>query len=143
MSGCSSPWRDVLSIFIGDLTSKSALLLFTLLIAIKPRFKNRPFVGNHIKCSYMINRVLLISLWSLFWGWVIDIYYITIFVELTNERYIFYYFIRNYDDDCTLNLYVSYTPFIIICLANLDPVICWCFFPNFVQAVKEWHNVIF
>ena len=48
--GCPSPVRGILCILIGDLTPKSALLLFTLLSASKPYFKKRPIIGNNIEC---------------------------------------------------------------------------------------------
>ena len=51
VSNCPSPERGALCIFIGELTLKNALLLFTLLSASKPHFKKRPFIGNRIKCS--------------------------------------------------------------------------------------------
>ena len=51
MSNCTSPGRGALCILIGDLTSKSALLLFTLLSASKPHFKKRPVIVNPIKCK--------------------------------------------------------------------------------------------
>ena len=46
----SSPRRGILCIMIGDLTLKSALLLFTLVSENKPHLKNLPIIGNHIKC---------------------------------------------------------------------------------------------
>ena len=41
VSGCPSPGREVLCIFIDDLTMKRALLLFTLLSASTPHFEKR------------------------------------------------------------------------------------------------------
>ena len=46
---------------------------------------------------------------------VVDIDFI-IFVRLNNEIYIFCYFILNYDDNRTFDLFVSYLSFIIIVL---------------------------
>ena len=51
VSDCPIPGCGALFILIGKLTSKSALLLFTLLIASKTNFKKRPVIGNRIKCS--------------------------------------------------------------------------------------------
>ena len=48
---CPGPERGILCIFIGDLNSKSSLLLFTLLSARKPHFEKRPVIGNIIKYS--------------------------------------------------------------------------------------------
>ena len=44
-----SPGHSVLDILVGELTSKSALLLFNLLSARKPNFEKRPIIGNHIE----------------------------------------------------------------------------------------------
>ena len=44
------PEHGILCILIGKLTLKSALLLFTLLITIKPHFEKRPVIGNPTKC---------------------------------------------------------------------------------------------
>ena len=45
------PGRGILCIFIVRLTLKIALLLFTLLSAIKTHLENRPVIGNRINCS--------------------------------------------------------------------------------------------
>ena len=108
----------LLCILIGDITSKSALLLFTLLSARKPQFKKHLIIRNCIDFSKMIHRGLFVIFQSILWGWVNDINYITIFVKLTKERYIFCHCILNYDDNHTYDTYVSYMYFIIICLTN-------------------------
>ena len=89
----------------------------------------------------MIHRGLLVILQSILWAWVIAIAFITIFVKWTNERYIFYYFILNNNDNCNYDTYVSYMSFIIICLAIFEWVICCHFSSNMFEMVKEWHKV--
>ena len=48
---CPRHGYGVLYILIDDLTSKSSMLLFTLLSTSKPHFEKWPVMGNHIKCS--------------------------------------------------------------------------------------------
>ena len=48
VSNCPSPECGVLCILIGNLTVKSALLLFNILSASKLHFEKRPVIGNHI-----------------------------------------------------------------------------------------------
>ena len=74
---------------------------------------------------------------------MIHIEFITIIVKLTNDRYIFSYYILNNDDDCTFNLYVSFISFIIICLTVFESVICCNLYHNIFEALKEWHKVSF
>ena len=50
VSGAASPGYGVLCIFIGDLTIKNALLLFSIIGARKPYLEKRPVIGNHNKC---------------------------------------------------------------------------------------------
>ena len=108
MSDCTSPGSGVLCILISDPTSKSALLLFTLLSESKPHPKNFPVIGNLITCSWIIiNGGLLVILQSISWGWVINIDFLTIIVKLNNENFILCYCILNYDDNYTFDIYVS------------------------------------
>ena len=137
------PGCGILYIFIAGITSKSALLMFTLLSARKLHFRNSLFIDNNIKCSYMIHRWLSVILQSILWGWLIQIDLITIFLKLTNERYIFCYSILNNNDNCTFDLFVSYMSFIIIVLAIFDPVICCHFCHNTLKQSKEDYNSIF
>ena len=69
--------------------------------------------------------------------------FITISIKLNNEMYSFWYCIFNYDDNLTLYLYASYMYFIVIFITNFDLVVCFHFYHNFLEAVKELHKVPF
>ena len=134
------PGRVVIYILIGELTSKSALLLLTLLSVRKPHFKKRPVIVNPIKCKQKIHGVLLVILHSKRKGWVIDIDFIIICGILNNKRYIFCYFIMNYDENLIFNLlflYVIYHHF----SQKLRIIALLSFLLQFSKSVKELHKV--
>ena len=112
------------------------MLLFTLLIAIKPHLWKRPVVGNCIKCPQNVHGGLLVIPKSVLIECVFEINFI-IFVRLNNKIYIFCYFILNCDDNRTFGLYVSYLSFIIIFLSNFESVICCRFCHNFLKQSKN------
>ena len=78
---------------------------------------------------------------STLWEWVPYIVFITIIVNLNNERYILCYYILNYDENHTYNIHVSYIYFIINCFTNLESVICFHLYHNCFEAVKEQNKV--
>ena len=78
-------YHGVGCILVCYLTSKSALLLFTLLSASKPHIRKRPVIGNLIKCSQTIQKEVLVILKSILRGRVIDIDSTKIFVILNNK----------------------------------------------------------
>ena len=110
---------------------------------VKSNFKNHSIIGNHTKLLWEIHRGRLVIILSELIGWVIDIYFITIFVRLNNGRYIFCYCTLNYDDNRIFDLYVSYMSFIIIILTTFKSVICCHFCHNIFEAVRELCKVIF
>ena len=64
VSGRPRPGSGVLYILIGDLTSKIALVLLTLLISSKPHFEKCPGIVKPIKRKQRIQEGLLVILQS-------------------------------------------------------------------------------
>ena len=108
-----------------NITSKGALLLFTLLTFCKQ------YTEFFDHSTVILERVSGQNLIIIF------------FVRLNNNRYIFCYFILNHDYNCIFVLCVSFISFIIIYLEIFESVICCHFCHNFFGAVKELHKVPF
>ena len=68
---------------------------------------------------------------------MINIAYITIFLILNNETYIFCYYIEIKNDNSTFHLYVSYMSFIIIFLTISVSVIFFIYVTIFIEEVKD------
>ena len=143
VSDCPSPGRGLLYMFIGELTSKLALVLLTLLCASKHHFEDCSGIVNPIKCKQRIQGWLLVILHSKPRGWVINIDFIKNIVRLNNKRYIFCYCIFNYDKNLLFNLYFTYMSFIIIIITNFVLVIYCHFCQKCLEVVKELCSVQF
>ena len=138
----SYPWAWCTLYFDWLPQLKSALCLFTLLSASKPRFEKRPVVGNLIKCSWTIHGGLLFILQSILRGWVIDAVLIKL---LWNQKM-----------KVTLSANIYWTMMIIlhlICMCLIFPLSFFSryfrigdflsFLSQFFEAVKELHKVPF
>ena len=116
--------------------------MFIILSAIKHHFEKNPVSGKYIKCTSTIHVVLVVIIKSIFPGWVIDIYFIIIFVRFNNEGFILCYCILNYDDNHTFYLYVSDMLLLIIIFNCFKSVICCHFWYNCFESVKDLQKVI-
>ena len=130
--------HGVFCISIDDLTSKSALVLLTLLSASKPHSKKSPGIFNPKKWKQTIQEGILVIIQSKARGWVINIDFIIIIVILHNKRYIFCYCIFNYDDNFIFDLFFSYMSFIIIIITNFESVISCHFYQTFSKQSNNY-----
>ena len=99
------------------------------------------FYSQNSRGEWLIVILLLVVLQCKLGGWVIDIYFIIIFVILNNKRYIFWYFI--------LNVWVLYGSMLCQIVEQLQPKmgnvleICFClslFFLVLCVSVHENHK---
>ena len=123
---CYIPGRDVLCILIGELTSKTTLLLFTLLSESKHQSANLPVIVNRIKWLQTIQGRSLVILQSKLRGWVININFIPILREWTTK--------------CTFYAIVYWTMMIIVYLICMF-LICHLSY-IFSQILNQWSVVI-
>ena len=114
MSNFPIPECGVLCISVGDLTSKNALVFFTLL-SYRKRYTEDYWLFLNPKSS----------------GWVINIDCIINFVILNNKSYIFCYGVFNYDDILSLNMFFS---------KILNQLFLGIFCHNFLKRSKNYIN---
>ena len=122
------PERGVLGILIEDIPLKSPLLLFTL-ISDSKKLKTRILLQRLI-CSYTVKTKR-----------VSDGYcFITIFVRLNNEQYIYRYYILDYNDNIILDLNVSDVSFLVNFPQFLKQPYLFIYLTIF-EVVKELYKV--
>ena len=114
MSNFRNPEHGFLCIYIVDIISKSALVLFTILSASRNHFQKHPIIFDHIKCKTIHRGLLVILILQSNFIWLlIDINFMITFLWWGENIDIMWHCPLNYDDN-----FMSIM-FIIKCHASL------------------------